>query len=139
MIKKYNIKVNGSTYQVEVEEVKEFTEVVQPVVETKPVAAPSPQKTVETVKETKVQEAPQVQETPKAVAGGEKVEAPMPGTILKVNISEGQTIRKGDVLFVLEAMKMENEIMSPVDGKVVQVRVQKGAAVNTSDLLAVIE
>ncbi|WP_341349677.1 biotin/lipoyl-containing protein [Clostridium hydrogeniformans] len=132
MIKKYNITVNGCAYQVEVEEVKEFTEAVQPVVQ-KTVAAPATQKVVEPVKETSVKEAP------KAVAGGEKIECPMPGTILKVNISEGQTIKKGDVLFVLEAMKMENEIMSPVDGKVAQVAVQKGAAVNTSDLLAVIE
>ncbi len=62
----------------------------------------------------------------------------MPGTIVKINITEGTTVKKGDVLFVLEAMKMENEIMSPVDGSIAEINVAKGAAVNTGDVLAVI-
>jgi len=62
----------------------------------------------------------------------------MPGTIVKVNVAEGDVVKKGTVLLVLEAMKMENEIMAPVDGTIAQINVAKGAAVNTGDLLLVI-
>lgn len=123
-MKRYNVTVNGNVYQVEVEEVKgEFTSVPQP-------------------NNTAVKTAPKVQETPvaekKSTAQGEKLESPMPGTIVKINAVEGAKVKKGEVLFVLEAMKMENEIMAPVDGTVVQVSVPKGASVNTGDILAVI-
>ena len=72
------------------------------------------------------------------VADGEAVKAPMPGNILKVNVSAGQTVNAGDVLVILEAMKMENEIMAPKSGKVAQVLVNKGSTVNTDDVLVVI-
>ena len=62
----------------------------------------------------------------------------MPGTIVKVVATKGATVKQGDVLFVLEAMKMENEIMSPADGTIVEINVTQGAAVNTGDILAVI-
>ena len=62
---------------------------------------------------------------------GESVNAPMPGTILKVNVTSGQAVKAGQVLVVLEAMKMENEIMAPKDGTVTAVAVQKGASVDT--------
>ena len=62
----------------------------------------------------------------------------MPGTILSVNVSEGKAVKKGDVLFILEAMKMENEIMAPCDGTVAQVSVQNGASVESGSLLCVI-
>ena len=74
-----------------------------------------------------------------AVADGTKVEAPMPGTILSVNVANGAAVKKGDVLLVLEAMKMENEIMAPKDGKITSVNVAKGATVNSGDLLFTIE
>ena len=64
--------------------------------------------------------------------------SPMPGTILKVNVSQGQAVKEGDVLCVLEAMKMENEIMAPKAGTVTQVVVAKGSSVNTGDALVVI-
>ena len=72
------------------------------------------------------------------VAGGTKVNAPMPGTIRDVVVSVGATVKKGDNLLVLEAMKMENEILSPADGTIKQVLVGKGASVNSGDVLVVI-
>jgi glutaconyl-CoA/methylmalonyl-CoA decarboxylase subunit gamma len=138
-MKKYNVTVNGSVYQVEVEEVKgEFTQPVAPVATAAPQPAAAPKAPT-----TQQEEAPKVQEPVKPVAkasnaAGEKIQCPMPGTIVKVNVTEGATVKKGDVLVVLEAMKMENEIMSPVDGTVAQLSVAKGAAVNTGDLLLVI-
>jgi len=116
-MKKYNVTVNGNLYQVEVEEVKgEFDAQVTTASPVTPVAT-----------------------TPVAsTAAGVKAEAPMPGTIVKVVATKGATVKQGDILFVLEAMKMENEIMSPADGTVVDINVTQGAAVNTGDILAVI-
>ena len=126
-MKKYNITVNGNTYEVFVEEA-DATGATAPVVTStpapvaSPVAAPKPA-------------------TPKAPAvsgaqGGTKVAAPMPGTILDVKVAPGATVKKGDVICVLEAMKMENEIPAPADGVVASVNVQKGASVNAGDIIA---
>ena len=73
------------------------------------------------------------------VAGGEKINSPMPGTILDVRVSAGQSVKKGQVLCILEAMKMENEIISPRDGAVAQVVANKGASVNAGDPLMVLQ
>lgn len=145
-MKRYYVTVNGKRYEVEIEEVKgEFSprasvattanvEVPQePVSAPAQVEAPAP---VE--KKEVVEEKPQSQPAA-ANAEGERIECPMPGTILKVNINPGDQVKKGDVLFILEAMKMENEIMAARDGKIVQVAIAKGTAVNTGDLLAVIQ
>ena len=68
--------------------------------------------------------------------GANKVIAPMPGTILDVKVSAGQSVKKGDVICVLEAMKMENDIPAPCDGVIASVNVQKGASVNANDVIA---
>lgn len=125
-MRQFNITVNGQSYQVSVEEVG-GTPVAAPaaVPMAAPAAAPIP-----------VAAAPAPAAAP--VAGGEKVNAPMPGTILDVKVSEGAAVKKGDILLILEAMKMENEILAPVDGVVKQVVTSKGASVNSGDPLVVI-
>jgi biotin carboxyl carrier protein len=125
-MKKYNIKVNGITYEVEVEEVKwEFSSSVIPVAVTD-----EPSVKIHPLPKTQVK---------KSNATGEKIECPMPGTVLKVNVSPGDDIKKGKVMFILEAMKMENEIMAPRDAKILEVSVISGVTVNTGDILAIIE
>ena len=121
-MKKYNITVNGNTYEVLVEEADAST----PVTYSAPVAAP-----VAAPKAAAPKAAP-------AAGGAVKVTAPMPGTILAVKVSAGQQVKKGDVICVLEAMKMENDIPAPCDGVVASVNTSKGATVNSGDLLATI-
>lgn len=112
-MKKYKVNVNGTVYEITLE-----------VMDGAPAAAPA----------APAAAAPAAA----APAGGEKVSAPMPGTILSVNVQNGSAVKKGDVLFVLEAMKMENEIMAPCDGTVASVSVTKGATVESGTLLCVI-
>ena len=132
-MRKFNITVNGIAYEVEVEEVG-APESITPVRAAAP-AAPAPA-------------APAAPAAPKAAApaapkaaapaNGTKVSAPMPGTILDVKVQTGASVKKGDILVILEAMKMENEILAPQDGTVAQVSVAKGASVNSGDVLVVL-
>ena len=126
-MKKYNITVNGTSYEVVVEEVAADGTVVSAPVVT-PVVTEAP----------KVTAAP-VQKKAAPAASGSKgnvsVTAPMPGTILDVKVSVGQSVKKGDTVCVLEAMKMENEIPAPQDGTIASVNVQKGSTVNANDVL----
>ena len=129
----YKITLNGRTYEVEVEAGKAMLldeyEAIVPSAPAAPAAAP-----------VAAAEAPAAAPAaPVAVTGaGEVVAAPMPGTILKVNVQNGQAVKEGDVLCVLEAMKMENDIIAPKAGTVTQVAVSKGSSVSTGDALVVI-
>ena len=128
MIKKFNVKVNGNSYEVEVEEIKDGVQPVAPAVR-RPAAAPAPAAPVAAAPKA----APAV-----AVAGAGTVSAPMPGTVLDIMVKEGDVVKSGQVCVILEAMKMENELPAPCDGTVKSVNVTKGASVNTADVLVVI-
>ena len=104
MAKKYIVTINGTGYEVIVEETALGANFV-------PAAAP---------------------------ADGVKITAPLPGNILDVKVASGAAVKKGDVLCILEAMKMENEIVAPQDGTIASVSATKGSSVNTGDLLFVI-
>ena len=118
-MKKYNITVNGTTYEVIVEEAGSVSHA--------PVYSAPVTPSTSTVKES----APQP-----GAFGSNKVIAPMPGTILDIKVTVGQAVKKGDVICVLEAMKMENDIPAPCDGVVTSVNVQKGATVASNDIIA---
>ena len=125
-MKKYNITVNGTTYEVIVEEADgsvsapAYTAPVQ-AAPAAPVAAPT---------------APKPQAAPAGATGAAKVTAPMPGTVLDVKVSVGQSVKKGDTICVLEAMKMENDIPAPCDGVIASINAQKGASVNAGEIIA---
>lgn len=107
-MKKYKVNVNGTAYEVE----------------------------IELMDANAVAQAPTAQATSAATpAGATTISAPMPGTILKINVQNGQKVKKGDVLMILEAMKMENEIMAPNDGTVASVSVAQGASVESGTVL----
>ena len=117
-MKHYKVTVNGTAYEITLEAVDAAD------VKTAPAAAPTPAPAPAAPAQT-------------APAGGESVNSPMPGTILDVKVANGASVKKGDVLMILEAMKMENEIVAPCDGTV-NVAVTKGAAVETGALLCTI-
>lgn len=120
-MKNLRITVNGTSYDVQVEELGEGTAPA-------PVSAPAPVKT-----------APKATATAPATSGsGEPVKAPMPGVILDIKVSAGQTVKKGQCVVILEAMKMENEIFAPADGKVESVAVSKGQNVDSGAVLMTI-
>lgn len=123
-MKKFNVIVNGKSYDVAVEELGEgAAPAAVPAAPTTPAPAAAP--------------APAAPAAP-AVGAGEKVAAPMPGTILDVKVSNGASVSKGDVIMVLEAMKMENDIVAPCDGSVTSILVKKGDNVQSGDTLATV-
>lgn len=131
---KYKVTLNKRTYEVEVEAgeamlIDEYEAyapaALAPVVAAAPVAAAAPA-------------APAAAPAGAALAAGEVVKSPMPGNILKINVSQGQQVAEGDVLLVLEAMKMENEVVATKSGTVAQIVTAKGAVVETGAPLVVI-
>ncbi len=133
-MRKFNITVNGKTYEVLVEEAG---------VASAPVAAPVAVPTAAPVAAPVAAPAPTAAPAPAAApvaapANGTTVSAPMPGTILDVKVSNGQAVKEGDVLCVLEAMKMENDIQAPCNGTVIAVQASKGASVDTGAPLVTI-
>ena len=125
---KFKISLNGRTYEVEVETAEPMT------LDTFQSYMPSPVTEVVAPAISTAAEAPAA-----TVSGdGEAVTAPMPGTILKINVQNGQSVKEGDVLCVLEAMKMENEIMAPKNGIITQVVTSKGSSVDTGAVLVFI-
>ena len=115
---KYRVTVNGTAYEIDLEELTG--------------AAPAPAAAT-------AAPAPAPAPAAAAPAGGEQVTSPMPGTILSINVAAGDAVKRGQVLMVLEAMKMENEIMCPCDGKIASVNTSKGASVESGTLLCVIQ
>ena len=134
-MKKFNITVNGVSYEVDVEEIKDGAAPSAP-------AAPRPQAVAPAAAP-----APAASKAPAAVpapvaaapAGGTTVESPMPGNVWKVLVKEGQQVKDGETLIILEAMKMENDIPAPCDGVVASLHVAEGAAVNGGDILVSIK
>ena len=116
-MKKYKVNVNGTSYEIEIELMSE-TDASAAKAAAPAASAPA---------------------APVAAGEGEKVASPMPGTILDVKVNVGDSVKKGQVLFILEAMKMENEIMAGVDGVITSVGVTKGAAVQSGDMLCTIK
>ena len=116
-MRKFNVTVNGVVYEVEVEEVSGAVSApaAAPVAAAAPAAAP----------------APKAAPAAAGKAGSVAIKAPMPGTILKINVKVGDSVKKGDVVCVLEAMKLENDICAPEDGVVASVEVAQGASVAT--------
>ncbi|WP_378957166.1 biotin/lipoyl-containing protein [Pelosinus sp. sgz500959] len=129
-MKKFQITFKGQVYELDVEEIGSATPAPAA---TKTVAASTPAPTPVKSAAPKAA-APKAAPTP---AGAQTVLAPMPGKIFKVNVQTGDSIKRGDVICVLEAMKMENEIMATQDGKVSEVRVKVGQLVSTGDVLVV--
>ena len=128
-MKKFNITVNGTSYEVDVEEVGGVVSApVSRPAQAQKVAAPIAAPVI----------APKAASVAPVTGDGEVVASPMPGTILDIKVNVGDSVASGTVLVIVEAMKMENEIMAPVAGTVKSISVTKGASVNSGDVLVVI-
>ena len=131
---KYKVTLNGRTYEVEVDAGKAMLVDEYEAYAPTPAAAP-----IEPAPAAPAAApAPAAPSAPAVTAAGEPVNSPMPGTILRVEVTQGAVVKAGQLLVVLEAMKMENEILAPKDGTVAQVVVQKGSHVETGPPLIVL-
>lgn len=135
-MRKFKINVNGNQYEVEVEEVTNGETSIKKSAKT----LQSTSKVQKSPSQSKPESKPSKENKEVVIpTGAETIEAPMPGTILKVNTKQGDTVKEGQVLAILEAMKMENEIVCPKDGKTVDIAVTEGTSVNTGDKLIIVE
>lgn len=129
-MKKFQVTVNGNSYDVEVADLGGAVSAPAPRAAA-PAAAPAPKAAAPAAAPAPAAAAP-------AIAEGETVDAPMPGKVFKINKKVGDAVAEGDVVMILEAMKMENEITTGVAGTVKQIPVSEGQAVNPGDVLFVI-
>lgn len=127
-MRKFNITVNGQSYEVEVNEagVVSATKAAAPA----PVAAPAAPAPVAVPAPAAPKAAPAAGDTP--------IIAPMPGKVLEIRVKEGATVKRGDVVLILEAMKMQNEIMSPADGTIKAINTSAGASVASGDVMIIV-
>lgn len=147
-MQEFKFKINGADYKCAVEEIEGgLTEVTvngkKYVVETEKPAAPAPKPAAPKAAPAPAPEAPKAAPAPApkpaaAPAAGVQVKSPLPGSVIKVNVSVGQAVKKGDTLLTLESMKMENPILAEQDGTVAQVAVAAGQTVMQDDLLIVL-
>ncbi|MDE6834355.1 MAG: biotin/lipoyl-binding protein [Ruminococcus sp.] len=131
---KYRVTLNGKTYEVEVEHGKAVLLDEYEALAPAPAVTPVPVPTESAPTPVPATPAP----APVSIADGETISAPMPGNIIRVDVKEGDKVKSGQVLVILEAMKMENEIVATKDGTIVQVVTSKGAVVETGSPLIVI-
>lgn len=151
MAKEFSFKINGAEYKCAVEEIeagltevtvngKKYTVETEKPVAPAPKAAPkaAPAAAAPTPAAPKAAPAPKAAAPAAAAAAGAQVKSPLPGSVVKVCVNEGQDVKKGDTLLILESMKMENPILAEQDGKVAQVAVAAGQTVMQDDLLVVL-
>jgi glutaconyl-CoA decarboxylase len=137
-MKKYVITVNGQSYEVEVEEVGGAKPAAATQITPRPTPAPTPKPTPTPTSAPKQEQKPAASK-PSGAAAASAVKAPMPGTILDVKVQQGARVKPGDILLILEAMKMENEILAAKEGTVTNIYVSKGQSVNAGDPMVVVE
>lgn len=133
-MRKFLINVNGNSYEVEVDEITDGSAPVS-----RPVAPVSTPQAAPVAKAAPAKSAPAPAAEPTVSAGQEVIDAPMPGNIWKILVAEGDVVKSGQTVLILEAMKMENELVAPKDGKVLKIMTSEGTSVNTGDKLVIIE
>ena len=140
-MKKYRVYVNGQPYEVVVEEMNEQkTSSPPPAVTIVQPTAPSSEVQKAPVPQSATVTSPSPMEKTQSKSGeGFPVAAPMPGSIIDIKVNIGDRVNEGEVLVLLDAMKMENEVTAPVSGVIKSIAIQKGASVNTGDIMVVIE
>jgi len=140
-VRKFIVTVNGKSFEVEVEEVKGVSSASIPAAQesVKAKSVPDAVKSVQPVRVEQTKKAEQIISQPgKSESNGASVLAPMPGTVLEVKVNTDDKVSRGQVLVVLEAMKMENEIVAPRDGKIGVLKAVKGSPVKAGDVLLTI-
>lgn len=135
-MRKFLINVNGNSYEVEVDEITDGQAPVARAQAPAPAQVAAPVQTA-APKATPAKAAPT--EEVSVSAGQEVIDSPMPGNIWKILVAEGDIVKSGQTLLILEAMKMENELVAPKDGKVLKIMTSEGTSVNTGDKLVIIE